>query len=107
MIYNRLREQIPLGIDATCIYGTGDRQVELTRSILDSEEPYGCRKVVGLPPTPINSPGRASLLAAIDPAESTYIYYVLTDASGTHTFASTDEEFLEAKAICQEKGLCG
>lgn len=107
VIYNRLREQIPLGIDATCIYGTGDRRVELTVSILESEDPYGCRNIVGLPPTPINSPGRASLLAAIDPPETEYIYYVLTDASGSHTFATTDEEFIEAKQICQDKGLCG
>ncbi|MEZ5342302.1 MAG: endolytic transglycosylase MltG [Acidimicrobiales bacterium] len=75
--------------------------------ILDSEASYGCRKVVGLPPTPINSPGRASLLAAIDPAESDYLYYVLTDPSGTHTFATTNDEFLAAKQICQDLGLCG
>lgn len=107
VIYNRLREQWPLGIDATCIYGQGNRQVELTREILDNgEDPYNCREIVGLPPTPINSPGRASLEAAIDPAESEFMYYVLTDPSGAHTFAKTAEEFDAAKKVCQDLGLC-
>ncbi len=107
VIYNRLRKQWALGIDATCIFGQGNRQVELTRDILDNgDDPYNCRKIVGLPPTPIDSPGRASLEAAINPAETDYLYYVLTDPSGSHTFAETDEEFAEAKKICQEKGLC-
>lgn len=107
VIYNRLRERIPLGIDATCIYMTGDRHVELTKEILNSDDPFGCRVVVGLPPHPINSPGRASLEAAIKPAEEDYLYYVLTDPNGTHTFATTDEEFQEAKQVCQDLGLCG
>ncbi len=107
VIYNRLREQWPLGIDATCIYGQGNRQVQLTREILDNgEDPYNCREIVGLPPTPINSPGRASLDAAINPAESEFMYYVLTDPSGAHTFAKTKEEFDAAKKICQDLGLC-
>lgn len=109
VIYNRLREQWPLGIDATCIYGAGDRQVELVQSLLqDTENPYACRGRVGLPPTPINAPGRASLEAAIRPAESAFMYYVLTDPAGRHTFAETEEEFIVAKAICAERGLgCG
>jgi UPF0755 protein len=107
VIYNRLREQWALGIDATCIYGAGDRRVQLTNEILQApDNPFGCRNVIGLPPTPIGAPGRASLEAAINPAETEFMYYVLTDASGLHTFATTDEEFAEAKAICVEKGLC-
>lgn len=107
VIYNRLREGWPLGIDATCIYGSGDRQVQLTTELLQApDNPFGCRNVVGLPPTPIGAPGRASLEAAINPADSPFMYYVLTDASGRHTFAETEEEFLEAKAVCQELELC-
>ncbi len=112
VIYNRLREGIPLGIDATCVYANGERGAPLTGPILDglreSESPYSCRGRVGLPPTPINSPGRASLEAAIRPEESTYIYYVLTDPAGIHSFAETDEEFQELKQICIDRGLgCG
>ncbi len=106
VIYNRLREQWILGIDATCIYGAGDRDVELTRSVLDQETPYGCRNVRGLPPTPINSPGRASLEAALNPADSDNFYYVLTDPSGRHTFVETQEEFNEQVQICRDLGLC-
>lgn len=107
VIYNRLREGWFLGIDATCIYGTGDRRVQLTNDILYSDSPYNCRDVVGLPPTPINSPSRASLAAAIAPEESTYMYYVLADGeTGRHAFAVTNDEFVRLKAECQEKGLC-
>ncbi len=106
VIYNRLREGWILGIDATCVYSTGQRGVELTREILDTEGPYNCRLNTGLPPTPINSPGAASLKAALQPAETDYLYYVLTGEDGTQTFAETEEEFLAAKEICQEKGLC-
>jgi len=110
VIYNRLREGIALGIDATCLYGAGTRDPSvLTRELLDdTENPYACRGRVGLPPTPINAPGRASLDAALNPATSDYIYYVLTDPNGTHTFAETEEEFFAARAICVELDLgCG
>ncbi len=106
VIYNRLREGWLLGIDATCVYATGGRGIELTREILDTPGPFNCRLNSGLPPTPINSPGAASLKAALQPAETTYMYYVLTGEDGTQTFAETEEEFEAAKAICQEKGLC-
>lgn len=110
VIYNRLREGIALGIDATCLYGAGTRDPSvLTRELLDdTENPYACRGRVGLPPTPINAPGRASLDAALNPATSDYIYYVLTNPNGTHTFAETEEEFFAARAICVELDLgCG
>ncbi len=106
VIYNRLREREPLGIDATCIYKSGDRKVELVGDALNFEGPYACRGGLGLPPTPINSPGKASLAAAIAPAETTFMFYVLTDTAGHHTFTETIEEFNEAKAICQDQGLC-
>lgn len=105
VIYNRLREGIPLGIDAVCIYGTGDRKVELTRSILDDPGDFGCRVNRGLPPHPISSPSRASLEAAISPAESTFIFYVLTDPEGRHSFSSTSEQFAADKQICKDLGL--
>jgi UPF0755 protein len=110
VIYNRLREGIALGIDATCLYGAATRDpAVLTRELLDdTDNPYACRGRVGLPPTPINAPGRASLDAALNPATSDFIYYVLTDPNGTHTFAETEDEFFAARAICVELDLgCG
>ncbi len=109
VIYNRLREQWPLGIDATCVYAQGERGIALTNATgLQDDGPYACRGAasVGLPPTPINSPGRASLEAALNPADTDLFYYVLTDPNGRHTFAETEEEFLAAKQICQDLGLC-
>ncbi len=113
VIYNRLREGWNLGIDATCLYASGTRNVDdaINAGFFDqeSESPYACRgRARGLPPTPINSPSRASLEAAISPAETRFMYYVLTDADGTHTFAETEEEFVAARQICVEKDLgCG
>jgi UPF0755 protein len=106
VIYNRLREGWILGIDATCVYAKGQRGVPLTTEDLETPGPYNCRLNAGLPPTPINSPGAASLEAALRPADVPYMYYVLTGEDGSHTFATTEEEFVAAKAICQEKGLC-
>lgn len=113
VIYNRLREQWILGIDATCVFAQGlneegNRTTELTRSMLDEPGPYNCRQNNFLPPTPVNSPGQASLEAAINPADTPFFYYVLTDPAGRHTFVETAEEFAEAKQICADLGLgCG
>ncbi len=106
VIYNRLREQMSIDIDATCIYGTGIRGFELTREILDdSEHPYACRKHASLPPTPIAAPGRASLEAAINPAEGDWLFYVLKDVEGNHFFTDNIEDFNEQKAKSIEEGL--
>jgi UPF0755 protein len=64
--------------------------------------------VRGLPPTPIASPGRASIEAALNPADGPWIYYVLKDSAGNHVFTDSNSEFLQAKQACKEAGLgCG
>lgn len=113
VIYNRLREGIPLGIDATCLYGAGTRVVDdaINAGAFDpeSESPYSCRGPrQGLPPTPINSPGAASLEAALNPDATEFLFYVLTNADGTHTFAEDKDGFDEAVLVCIERDLgCG
>ena len=113
VIYNRLREGIPLGIDATCLYGAGTRVVDDAINAgafsPESDSPYSCRGPrQGLPPTPINSPGAASLEAALNPDSTDFLFYVLTNADGTHTFAETSEEFEAAVQVCVERDLgCG
>ncbi len=107
VIYNRLDEGWVLGIDATCIYGAGDRRVQLTDEVLHQETQYNCRDHVGLPPTPISAPGRASLEAAINPEESDYFYYVLASPDGRHNFAENEEEFEAFKAEAEAAGLLG
>ena len=77
-----------------------------TESDLATDSPYNLREVAGLPPAPIAVPGRASLQAAVAPEAGEWLYYVLADESGRHTFTNTYDEFLDAKAECQAAGLC-
>ena len=77
VIYNRLRDRMPLGIDATLRYGL---HIPPTQSITEveknSDNPYNTGKVYGLPPTPIGNPGLASIEAAAHPANVPYLYFV-------------------------------
>jgi UPF0755 protein len=105
VIYNRLAEPMSLGIDATVYYALGRRGGGLTESDLAVDSPYNTRRYPGLPPTPIALPGRASLEAAIDPEPGPWLYYVLADASGIHTFSEDYGQFLDDVAAAREKGL--
>ena len=103
VIYNRLENGMQLGIDATLLYDDptpGDGQ--LTDSDLDSDSPYNTRRNTGLPPTPISSPGEASLQAALNPAHVDYLYYVACpkDGEGKSRFSKTNGEFLQDKSEC-------
>ena len=94
VIYNRLREGIPLGIDATVRFATGNYDEPLTESELAVDSPYNTRLNAGLPPGPICSPGLASIEAAAHPAEVDYLYYVVKPGTcGEHAFSSTEAEF--------------
>ena len=94
VIYNRLKQGIPLGIDATIRYATGNWQQPLTQSQLALDSPYNTRKNAGLPPGPIGNPGLASLQAAARPARVGYLYYVVKPGTcGEHAFSSTAAEF--------------
>lgn len=70
------------------------------------DSPYNTREVAGLPPGPIGLPGRASLEAAMNPADGPWLYYVLADQDGRHFFTDDYDEFLDAKGRCQDLGLC-
>ena len=108
VIYNRLKQGIHLGVDATSRYeavlaGRSRDDVDFT-----SDSPYNTRRFAGLPPTPIASPGRASIDAALHPADGPWTYYVLKDADGHHVFTDSNQEFLQAKERCRQAGLgCG
>jgi UPF0755 protein len=94
VIYNRLKQGIPLGIDATVRYATGNWQQPLTQSQLAIDSPYNTRTNAGLPPGPIGNPGLASLQAAANPARVGYLYYVVKPGTcGEHAFSSTSAEF--------------
>jgi UPF0755 protein len=105
VIYNRLAQNMTLGIDATVYYALQRRGGSLTRSDLEVESPYNTRVNPGLPPTPIGLPGRASLEAAINPEPGPWLYYVLADEEGNHAFSESFEEFQRNVADAREKGL--
>jgi len=94
VIYNRLREGMPLGIDATVRFATGNYTEPLTESELAVDSPYNTRLNAGLPPGPIGSPGLASIEAAARPAKVDYLFYVVEPGScGKHAFSATEAEF--------------
>ena len=100
VIYNRLADGMPLGIDATIGYIDPDPSNGLTVSDFEIDSPYNTRLYAGLPPTPIASPGIASLRAALAPADVPYVYYVLCGADGHHRFSVDYDRFLRDKAEC-------
>ena len=96
VIYNRLKHGIPLGIDATVRYATGNWTKPLTGTQLKVDSPYNTRKKFGLPPTPIGNPGLEAIEAAAHPAAVDYLYYVVKPGTcGHHDFSSTVSDFSE------------
>jgi UPF0755 protein len=103
VVYNRLREGIPLGIDATVRFATGNYTEPLTESELAIDSPYNTRTNQGLPPGPINSPGLAAIQAAAHPAKSDFIFYVNEpNTCGELSFSKNDKEFEEDVAAYNE-----
>jgi UPF0755 protein len=93
VIYNRLARGMPLQIDATLIYARGDPR---NRSLSNADKliasPYNTYTHTGLPPTPIASVSSESMKAALAPATSPYLYYVVIDKAGHTAFATTLQE---------------
>ena len=94
VIYNRLHDRVPLGIDATLRYGLGIPPTEaITKQDLASDSAFNTRRFRGLPPTPIANPGLASMQAAAHPAQVNYLYFVRTPDCRSHFFTASIEEF--------------
>lgn len=91
---NRLQRGMALAADPTVIYAAllaGRYDGTIYQSTLQVDSPYNTYHHAGLPPGPIANPGRASLLAAMNPAESPYLYFV-SNGNGHHRFANTLDE---------------
>lgn len=109
VFYNRLKLGMPLQCDPTTVYAalldhsyTG----VISKSDLASENPYNTYTHEGLPPGPICNPGRASLEAALHPAQTGYLYFVArSDGSGRHTFSTTLSAHV--KAVLAYRKLAG
>jgi UPF0755 protein len=94
VIYNRLHNHMPLAIDATIRFATGNWSSPITQSQLASPSAYNTYRHAGLPPGPIGNPGLASLRAAAHPAHTRFLYYVVKPCGrGRHAFSATDQQF--------------
>ncbi len=103
VIYNRLHDGMPLGIDATTRFATGNYTEPLTESELSSSSPYNTRLHTGLPPGPIGNPGLAAIEAAARPAKVDYLYYVVKPGTcGEHNFSSSAAQFDRDQAAYQK-----
>lgn len=91
VIHNRLKIDMRLQIDATVEYALGGPREKIYYKDLKIDSPYNTYKYDGLPPGPIASPGKESLLAAVTPAKTNYLYYV-AKPDGSHAFAKTFAE---------------
>lgn len=109
VIYNRLNRNITLGIDSTIVYASklagkwrNDGKVYL--SDVNRRSPYNTRIYAGLPPGPVGSPGESSIDAALNPAQTDYLYYVRNPArdDGAHNFYSKDSDFQKGVRALRE-----
>jgi UPF0755 protein len=86
VFHNRLRKNMKLQTDPTVIYGIANFDGNLTKRQLREGNPYNTYTNFGLPPTPIANPGLESLLAAVKPAKTKYLYFV-AKGNGKHKFS--------------------
>ncbi|WP_349291324.1 endolytic transglycosylase MltG [Planococcus beigongshangi] len=93
VFYNRMEVDMPLQTDPTVIYAMGEHRDRLFNEDYQFEHPYSTYINKGLPPGPIASSGASSLEAALDPAETEYLFF-LADSEGVNHFAVTYEEHL-------------
>jgi UPF0755 protein len=95
VFHNRLKKKIPLQSDPTVIYGIRNFDGNLTREHLLTPSPFNTYLYAGLPPTPICNPGKESIVAALNPASSPYLYFVSKN-DGSHHFSERYEDHRRA-----------
>jgi UPF0755 protein len=99
VVYNRLKQGMPLQFDSTVNYAlNADKQI-VTNADLGVNSPYNTYKNTGLPPGPINSPGLAALEAAVNPTPGNWLYFITTNPkTGETKFTNSYPQFLKYKA---------
>ncbi|MEO0280179.1 MAG: endolytic transglycosylase MltG [candidate division WOR-3 bacterium] len=102
--YNRLKKGIPLQADPTIQYLLPKPLFPLPLRFLKMDSPYNTYKNKGLPPTPICSPGKKSIEAALYPEKTEYLYFVAR-GDGTHIFSKTYEEHLKNKRSAKKEWI--
>jgi len=96
ILWHRIAIGMPLQVDAVFPYIIGKNSYELTKDDLKIDSPYNTYIHTGLPPGPIANPGLDSILAAVTPIKTSYVYY-LSDRHGTLHYATTYDQFLALK----------
>jgi UPF0755 protein len=91
VFHNRLRIGMALQSDPTAVYGSKALSGKVTRADIKRPSPYNTYLIRGLPPGPIGNPGSESLQAALNPAKTSYLYFVARQ-DGTHQFSRTLDE---------------
>lgn len=104
VVFNRLDDGMPLGMDAIDSYGLGKPASEITRDeFRDPNLPYASRVHQGLPPTPIGNPGRATVEAVLNAPEGPWLWYVTVNLdTGETKFTDVYSEFEQYKREYQE-----
>lgn len=97
VFHNRINQGMMLQSCATVQYILGERKEVLSTEDTRTFSPFNTYINQGLPPSPIASPGKVALMAAVNPADVDYLFFVLTGEDGTHTFTKTYDEHLNAK----------
>lgn len=107
VIYNRLSKNIPLGIDQTAVYVAKMQNRwdgTINKSDLETDSPYNTRRFGGIPPGAISSVSESAIKAALYPAQTDYIFYVLNTEKndGSHNFFASAGDFERAKVVYQQ-----
>ena len=104
VIYNRLDQNINLGMCSTILYVLGVRKDRLMDEDLKVESPYNTYQNPGLPVGPIASPGEACIRAALYPAAVDYLYFVVrNEETGEHAFSNNYDQFLRDKEVYNQR----
>ena len=103
VFYNRIKKNMMLQTDISVLYALGEHKEVVTLKDLEVNSPYNLYKNSGLGPGPFNSPSEEAILAAIDPAQTDYEYFVADIQTKEVYFAKTYEEHLALKAKYVDK----
>ncbi len=95
---NRLTIGMPLQSDATIDFITGQPEIKHTLEDLAIDSPYNTYKYPGLPPGPINNPSVSSVRAALEPAQTDYVFFLNNATTGETVFSTTFDEHVANKA---------
>ena len=107
VIYNRLDVPMKLQFDSTVNYALDRASIATTAKERANRSPYNTYATMGLPPTPISSPGPDAIAATLDPADGSWLFFVKVNAKGESCFSVTDKEHKACVAKARAAGVFG